>query len=606
MTFFLNEPSGLWALLGVPAILLIHFLQRKSQTFSSTTLFLLKRAQPQSSSGKRFERLTPSIPLWLQLLLVLFISWILTDPKFQSEKTILPVAIVLDSSASMQVHHNEALITLKKKLEKIDRREQEFDLQISESSLQKDIIYRGNSLEEALIYIQNWQPTMGATDPTDALMLARSRLQNEGLLIYLTDHLIENLPYQAQLLAVGAPTSNVGFTGVSSDSSAKRWEVLIRNYSDEEQVRTWTLRYPDGSSSPTQEITLSPREIKTISAEFPTQVETAILTLSGDLFSLDDHIPLLLPQPKALSITNELSSKMDSFYKRLTSAIPHLKAQEKTDLRFLSYDPLMPFLIEGDALVFIDETSPGQTYLKGGILAASHPLMEGLNWQSLSARETISIPVENSDQVLLWQGEVPLIFLREGVKQIQLAETNSEGEPVYLESPYRQLIFNFDPALSNAERLPAMIILIQRFIETVRLDKVRYEATLTETQQAISIPLPEEAQQCRVISTNFSFESETETFPLEKSSYEMMNESPRFTKVFIDEQLLYQTASYFADCREADLSQCASNPETDLAPGKVRRLDVQLQQHWVLFALILFLILFLNWYFLRPKRAHDL
>ncbi len=62
---FLN-PAALWALLGLPVVLAIHFLQRRSRRQTITTLFLLQQMHRESETGNRFERLRSSIPLWLQ------------------------------------------------------------------------------------------------------------------------------------------------------------------------------------------------------------------------------------------------------------------------------------------------------------------------------------------------------------------------------------------------------------------------------------------------------------------------------------------------------------------------------------------------------------
>ncbi|MEZ7956525.1 MAG: hypothetical protein QMC23_07575 [Rubritalea sp.] len=48
-----------------------------------------------------------SIPLWLQLLIVLLITWLLVQPRFVKSNSTQRIAIVLDSSASMSVFTEE-------------------------------------------------------------------------------------------------------------------------------------------------------------------------------------------------------------------------------------------------------------------------------------------------------------------------------------------------------------------------------------------------------------------------------------------------------------------------------------------------------------------
>ncbi|NJM37623.1 MAG: hypothetical protein HC845_07085 [Akkermansiaceae bacterium] len=108
----LANPLGLLALLGIPAVLAIHFLQRKAVELPVSTLFLLERTQRDAASGRRLERIIPSIPLWMQLLAVLLLAWFLAEPRFQKSGSVQRIAIVLDSSASMGVFKKEAISRL--------------------------------------------------------------------------------------------------------------------------------------------------------------------------------------------------------------------------------------------------------------------------------------------------------------------------------------------------------------------------------------------------------------------------------------------------------------------------------------------------------------
>ena len=103
-----SNPAGFWALLGIPAVLLIHFLQRESRRVRASTLFLLEQLAPESAQGRRFERLRNSAALWLQLLAVLLFAWLLAGPRWLRPDSVQKVVFVLDSSASMSAFSGEA------------------------------------------------------------------------------------------------------------------------------------------------------------------------------------------------------------------------------------------------------------------------------------------------------------------------------------------------------------------------------------------------------------------------------------------------------------------------------------------------------------------
>src|ERR1035437_7551434 len=140
----------------------------------------------------------------------------------------------------------------------------------------------------------------------------------------------------------------------------------------------------------------------------------ARLLLSPDRFPLDDELPLIAPQPKTLAFFPSPSPALEELSKKLTRALAPLELAHDTssaDLSLVSYDPLDPILPAGNAVVFVnDSTKPG-AYLRGGILAERHPLMDGLNWQTLLVRESLQLERTPDDTVLLWQDTRPLIFL---------------------------------------------------------------------------------------------------------------------------------------------------------------------------------------------------
>ena len=258
MNVVLTNPAGFLALLGLPTVILIHFLQRQAKVIPISTLFLLDQTQRESVSGRRFDRITNSIPLWLQLLMVLLLTWLLVEPRYLKPASTQQVAVVLDSSASMRVFKEKLISSLRQKLPSLQGSASRLQLYLFESEADKPIIYAGDDLEEAIGTVENWTPAAGAIDPNNALRLARSRVNREGILIYVSDTSTGDLPFNAQGLAVGEPRNNVGFTGVafSSEGESIIWKALLRNYSDSEQTRTWQVAFEDGSKTKPWSVTL--------------------------------------------------------------------------------------------------------------------------------------------------------------------------------------------------------------------------------------------------------------------------------------------------------------------------------------------------------------
>ena len=597
MNLFAN-PLGLLTLLAIPAILAIHFLQRKSITLPVSTLFLLERTQREATSGRRFERLIPSVPLWMQILAILLLTWFLAEPRFQKEDTVQRVAIVVDASASMTVFKQEAISALRDKIPSLKGGASAMELTLLPSTPGADRIYAGDSTDDLLASLGKFSPDKGVADPSNALRLARSIVSNEGIVIYLTDTPTEALPYESQLIAVGKPTDNVGFTGISFEEKqgALTFRAIIRNYGESSATRSWSLLASNGETEP-REFSIKPNSFVTIQSAFPQGAENVRLTITPDDFTLDDTLPIVAPRPKQLNLFTATSPAFRGLTEKLLRSLQSTRASTdaaSSDLVITSYDPLDPALPASNAILFVEDPTSAGKYLKGGILAESHPLMDGINWQALLVRETLQLPRLATDRVLLWQEKRPLIFLRE-------------------ENGQRVLCFNFDLRLSNATQQPAFIVLLHRFAESLRTAKVAPQSLNLETGQRIRIatapgvPIDVEA-------TDPSGKSITTPPPgLASATPGFLTISQEITD---DEKALgsivptgngsvplLTAAVHFADTREADLSACGESEldaisntaslERNTAPDPLSRL-------WILVILAALLV---AWHFTSGKES---
>ena len=616
MNVVLTNPAGFLALLGLPTVILIHFLQRQAKTIPISTLFLLSQTQRESVSGRRFDRFTNSIPLWLQLLMVLLLTWLLVEPRYIKPASTQQVAVVLDSSASMNVFKEKLVSSLRQKLPGLQGSASRLQLYLFESEADKPIIYAGDDLEEAIEAVENWTPAAGAIDPNNALRLARSRVNREGILIYVSDTSTGDLPFNAQGLSVGEPRDNVGFTGVAFASEGERiiWKALLRNYSDSSQTRSWQVLFEDGSESKPRSVTLKKNSMITVSAAFPAESKRLRVVLTPDDFSLDDQLPLVVPAPKTLKFFAQTSPKFTSFVTRFARSTPNLEEvndPSQADLSFASYDPLLPVLPSGDSIVVVDETTQSRKYLRGGIVAEKHPLMDGLNWQALLVRESIQIQLDKSDDVLLWQGDRPLIALRTStIFDTPDGQAPADGEAQASPRRARQLIFNFDPTLSNALKLPALVILLHRFSEGLRKRKIALEARNTESSQQISLstrtgPNAKALQLHRYDAEGKVFDSET--IPITHARYLRAPSDPGFFRITQGDELLLDSGCHFADTREADLRNCKSEDLIADLTGEAVERNTREDHFWRLWVLLVLCALLLAWYFTkeRPRDEED-
>lgn len=452
------NPAGFWALLGIPTVLLIHFLQRKSRRVTTSTLFLIEPLAPESTQGRRFERLRNSPQLWLQLLAVVFFAWILAVPRWLRPDSVQSVVVVLDSSASMSAFAEDTRKLLADKSAALAAASVRTEWTLLESLPARKTLYSGPDRLAMLAALALWKPESPGHDPEPALRVALGLVRGKGAGVFVTDHAVA-VPPGIALLAVGKQIENSGFTGLRADRDG--WRVLVRNYGSHPARRTWKI---DGREQGV--VDLAPGAMTELRGVFPPGVDRLVLSLDGDRFPLDDSLPMIRPQPKQIGIFREPGTLFEAFFEKFIGTVAD-RSSGRHDLEMARYDPFLPGIPAGHAIVVVEQPGQPGKLLTGGIVAENHPLVAGLNWQQLLVNETMGIPPRDSDDRLVSQGDHPLLLLRHNGK-------------------VRSLLVNFDLRHSNAAQLPSFILMLNRFVESVREELPGIEILNAETAQSLA------------------------------------------------------------------------------------------------------------------------
>ncbi len=581
------NPTGLWALLGIPAILLIHFLQREAKRIPVSTLFLLAPLDRESAAGRRFDRLRHSLPLWLQLLGVLLLAWLLAEPRRSNARAVQRIVLVLDDSASMGAFLEELGAALRRELPPLASFAAATEYSVLESSPTGATLYRGAEQTELLDSLAAWHPAAGSHSPERALRVGRSLAGSEGVLIFVTDHPGDPLPFGARRLAVGAPIDNVGFAGLRVEEAEGKatWRATLRNYSDRPQTRTWFLASGE-RRGPTRSLGLAPGSSLTLQGEFPEDADRASLVLEPDRFSRDDRLDFVRPLPKRLLVSLAVAPAAEPLAADLVASLERTAPAgpgDAADLWFTTYDPLAQSEPPAASLVLMNQGQAPRRFLSGPIVAANHPLVAELDWQGLIARSTPSMPRREGDLALLWQGDRPLLLLRDGAGR-------------------RQLLVNFDVLHSNAPRLPAFVVLVHRFAAWIREGKIAAELRNLELGQPLALACHTEAD---AFPLEIATKGDRSSIPAHQARQLRAPEVPGFFRVSQGGALLLDASAHFADVREADFSKAGSVSE--IAPLRESVLEQQTagDPAWFVWVLAFAVSLLLCWHLLGRRTGAE-
>lgn len=550
-----SNPTAFYALLALPVIVLIHFLQQRSRRVTVSTLFLLEYAAPKSARGARLERLRQSLPLWLQLLAALILTWLMAEPRWTRQDSQQSIAIVLDSSVSMSAFTERKLEpALARTLAPWARTVARTDWLLMESDTRQPVLYRGGSLTELLGRLPAWRPRRGTHDPSEALTLARSLVKTGGTVLFVSDRRpAAALPAGTGLLAVGEAFDNAGFVGLSTQPSGNgkeaRWSVLVRNHGAGPQVREWWSEWPQAGdqaqTSSKQRLDLAPGQTLTLSGAFPDGIDRLVLHLSPDRFTLDDTLPMIRPQPRRLRASIRLE---DETARRLFTAL--LASLDHLDLDPSTEDSGPPDLIVNEigeaasthAIQFSGAGAGSVAALDPApVLAENHPLTRDLDWAGLLTPSATPLTLAPDDEPLLWKDGRPLALVR--------LDTQDDGRRS------RRLLLAWNPAESSAARNPAIPVLLHRFVEDLRERKRAFHSGNYETGQVLRLPFPAAAPR--------ALEIDGTALPFRNRA----PEEPGFFTLREEDEVLLAGAAHFADTTEADFTSA----ETMDATADLRR-----------------------------------
>lgn len=576
MNFYLANQWGLLGLLAIPAIIAIHCFQRQARPLLISTLFLMPKPQSESRAGRKWEFWRNSWAFWMQILAALLLTLLLAQPRIIKSSSTSQVAIVLDTSASMSAFRSEAEQTVNRVLDETSRLAGQTTWLVRDSLATSQRLYHGsdkNLLSQALA---DWQPSRPGHDPEQAIRAAQVAVGREGRVIYITDELRPELESLAEVVSIGDPLTNVGFTGVRAGQDGERaiWQAMVRNYSDTEQTRKWWIESETGQTEP-QSLTIPPGGVRRVGGAFPEGAEALTLHLEPDDFVYDDIAPMVSPQMRPVAITIRGAQPFAEWIRKAVDRMPGLKYGNIDGLTDVGVYELegpdrISSLPNPYAVVFAKQNPDAGSLSAPQSFVEAHPLVDGLTFNGLVFQREETLPMMPPEDAtpLVWSADEPLIYLQNTVKG-------------------RALVFRFDPRLSNLDRLPAYVILMNRYIADARQQRRTPWRENFETHQAL--PLPGAPPQPFALKG-----AEGESQPLETWTAPA---EPKLFTVTDDNQDMLLGAARFADIREANFNRAEA--QFDLSAGNDSTIEQNLEDDLFtpLWALLLIGALLANYHF---------
>ena len=164
------------------------------------------------------------------------------------------------------------------------------------------------------------------------------------------------------------------------------------------------------------------------------------------------------------------------------------------------------------------------------------------------------------------------------------------------------MLFNFDVAQSNAPRLPAFIVLIHRYVDYLRQEKIAPAAQNFDLRQPLNLAVERglEAPEIRFVETAGAI-----TLPASRASGFKAPRDPGFFSIYQGEGLLLTGAANFADTREADFSEAASRSDLSGVSQKILESQTVSDPWWPLWVIALLVLALGIWALLAKPSERN-
>ncbi len=445
----LLNPSGLFLLLSIPVIVLLHLFRQERRRQEVSSLFLWREVSDQQSRRIR-PQLLRNVNLLLQVLAVVFAALALAQPNLTGTAGAgAPKMIVLvDTSASMAAVEGQVTrleLAKNRAREVVGRSRRDTEIMIATAGPLPAVV-QGFTTDRAVLYevIRALESQDGPGDLNAAAEMIRS-LGNmrETDVVFVTDAAFAVsestvLPGQFRTERVGTAIPNRAITEFRLrrrfDGSVLEAYVELGNF--DQTATTLLLELSvDGQTISRREVSVGPDEIRPLAVDLPGvsgSVFEARLVGNEDALSADDAAFSVASSIRPLRV--QLVTKGNYFLESILSVYPDVSLtitptpdqSARVDL-FVLDGVDAPAGLSGSILAIATAMPDGpfeplgfQPINRTVTVNRAHPISANLNLSDVTITRAMTGVLSGRSLVVAAVGEIPLIYThtRDGVRLV--------------------------------------------------------------------------------------------------------------------------------------------------------------------------------------------
>ncbi len=498
MRFF--TPWGLLALLAVPAIILMYLLKQKYKETKVPSLYLWKKAIPESKAQEPWQKLRKNLLLFLQIAAAVVLAVALGGPYIMGKSQVVDYVLALDCSMSMQatdVEESRFLVAKKDMLRLVEEAAPQSTFSLVLLQEESALAFSGTQeKQEVLRRIQEAEVTDGGVgwDKAKELLSAERDVLGGEIVVFTDDYgALGDLSVQEQIYNKGGNNSALSMLSYAQQEDGLSVLTRLENWGSGGEEKTVTL-YADGTVFDTK--TYTPERGETVDVTFrgvPKDTKSIMVRLFPEDALLADNMRyegvFSSSSEKVLLITEN-----NLFLEKVFSLIDNVelykttpeKATEVSGYGLYVYDGCLPEKLPQDGFVLLFHPSAND-YVALGDQKEITATARTLENTGLSDISSISFEVSKANSIQSSWGK-PLIRAGEDVLAV-FGEYQGK----------KMAVFGFDLHDSDLPLNVGFPILLYRLAEWYFPDG---EAALTQQQagSAISFSLRPQTQKAWVIT----------------------------------------------------------------------------------------------------------
>lgn len=334
---------GAWFFLAAIPLVILYFLKLRRPRFDVPSLVLWQSVLNDQRVNSPFQKFRRNLLLLLQLLLLALVILALMQPFIPADagsSEYLP--LLIDNSASMGALDEG---TGKSRLQLVRERvrEQIENLRGGQqialftfASTGRRLTEFTNDRRQLLKALEQIQPTDLPARLDDVLRMTAAYTTSFPIdrVNVLTDGNLEEkvdfeLPFNLNIVRIGAPAPNLGITELSARrSGADEWEVFVRISGSAEQLLEAELQLlENGQQTHTSKVEVSKddaeRLVFPVNGQQTTLLEARLVPTGFDALAADNSVWLSLPAVRPLKV---LSSQSLNSWRRAATAVPNVES----------------------------------------------------------------------------------------------------------------------------------------------------------------------------------------------------------------------------------------------------------------------------------------